>query len=126
MNSEELRTQARASSPQIMIAAALWVVAMTIIMVAAVTLIVLAVMTGDYFTNSKAARDAAEAGSGILSQQGSVEAVKGWVAPFAFVGLATFIVGFGFAFANILRNIKIRGGTMAAALPALKQLKSSG
>ena len=70
---------------------------------------VLAVMTGDYFTNSKAARDAAEAGSGILSQQGSVEAVKGWVAPFAFVGLATFIAGFGFAFANILRNIRLRG-----------------
>ena len=124
MNSEELRTQAQASSPQIVIAAVLWVVAMTIIMVAAVTLIVLAVMTGDYFTNSKGVRDAAEAGSGILSQQGSVEAVKGWVAPFAFVGLATFIVGFGFAFANILRNIKIRGGTMAAALPALKQRKT--
>ena len=126
MNSEELRAQARTGAPHMKIAAALWIVAMIIVMVAAVTLIVLAVMTGDYFTNSKAARDAAGAGSGILSQQGSVEAVKSWVAPFAFVGLATFIVGFGFAFANILRNIKIRGGTMAATLPALKQRNSSG
>ncbi len=124
MSSEELRTQARASSPQIMIAAVLWMVAMTIIMAAAITLIALAVMAGDYFANSKGVRDAAEAGSGVLSQQGSIEAVKGWVAPLAFVGLATFIAGFGFAFANILRNIKLRGGTMAAALPALKQRKT--
>ena len=123
MNSEELRLQARASSPHIKIAALLWMIAMTIVMVAAVTFIVLAVMTGDYFSNSKAARDAAEVGSGILSQQGSVEAVKAWVAPFAFVGIATFIVGFGFAFANILSNIKIQGGTMAAVLPALNQRK---
>ena len=126
MNREELRAQARTGAPHMKIAAALWIVAMMIVMGAAVTLIVLAVMTGDYFTNSKAARDAAEAGSGILSQQGSLEAVKGWVAPLAFVGLATFIAGFGFAFANILRNIKIRGGTMAATLPALKQRNSSG
>ena len=95
-----------------------------IIMVAAVTWIVLAVMAGDYFTNAKAVRDAAEAGSGVLSQQGSIAAVEAWVLPLAFVGLATFIAGFGFAFANILRNVRLRGNTMAAALPALKERKA--
>ncbi len=125
MSSEELRAQAQTASSQIMIAGALWLVAFMIIMVAAVTWIVLAVMAGDYFTNAKAVRDAAEAGSGLLSQQGSIAAVEAWVLPFAFVGLATFIAGFGFAFANILRNVQLRGNTMAAALPALKERKTA-
>ena len=126
MNSEELRGQARTGAPHMKIAAALWIVGMMIVMGAAVTLIVLAVMAGDYFANTKGVRDAAQAGSGILSQQGSIEAVKAWLPPFAFMGIATFILGFGFAFANILRNIRLRGGTMAAVLPELKQRKSSG
>ncbi len=125
MSSEELRAQAQTASPHIKIAGALWLAAFMIIMVAAVTWIVLAVMTGDYFTNAKAVRDAAEAGSGVLSQQGSIAAVQAWVLPFAFVGLATFIAGFGFAFANILRNVRLRANTMAAALPALKERKTA-
>ena len=125
MSNEELRAQARTGSPLITVAGGLWVVALTIVMIAAVTWLVLAVMTGDYFSNSKAVRDAAAAGSGILSQQGSIEAVKDWVLPFAFVGLATFLLGFGFAFANILRNVRVRGNTMAAVLPALKQRKEN-
>ena len=126
MNSEELRTQSRTGAPHMKIAAALWIVGMMIVMGAAVTAIVLAVMAGDYFANSKGVRDAAEAGSGILSQQGSIEAVRAWLPPFAFMGIATFILGFGFAFANILRNIRLRGGAMAAVLPELKQRKGGG
>ena len=125
MSNEELRAQAKKSAPYIKIAGGLWTLAFTTIMIAAVTWIVLAVMTGDYFTNSKAVRDAAEAGSGILSQQGSIEAVKYWAQPLAFVGLATFLLGFGLAFANILRNVRLRGATMAAVLPALKERKRS-
>ena len=124
-SSEELRAQAQSSAPFIKIAGALWLMAFMIVMAAAAVWIVLAVMAGDYYANSKAVRDAAEAGSGILSQQGSIEAVKDWLLPFAFVGIATFIAGFGFAFANILRNVRLRGGTMAAALPELKERKSS-
>ena len=125
MSNEELKAQAQKSAPHIKIAGGLWVVALMIVMVAAVAWIVLAVMTGDYFTNSKAVRDAAEAGSGVLSQQGSIEAVQNWVLPLAFGGLAPFIAGCGFAFANILRNVQLRGNTMAAALPGLKQRKGA-
>ena len=125
MSNEELRAQAQRTAPHIKIAGGLWVVALMIVMVAAVAWIVVAAMTGDYFTNSKVVRDAAEAGSELLSQQGSIEAVKDWVLPFAFVGLGTFLLGFGFAFANILRNVRLRGNTMAAALPALRQRKTS-
>ena len=121
MNREKLKSQARRSAINIKFAGALWMVAMVIVMVAAVAWGVLGVMTGDYFTNSKSVRDAAEAGSAILSQQGSIEAVKDWVLPFAFLGLATFLLGFGFAFANILSNVRLRGNTMAVVLPALKQ-----
>ena len=127
MTNEELRAQARTTAPFIKIAGGLWVLAFMIIMIAAVTWLVLAVMTGDYFTNSKAVRDAADAAganAGILSQQGSIEAVKDWVLPFAFVGLATFLLGFGFAFANILKNVRLRGNTMAAVLPELKRRKA--
>ncbi|MCH7787611.1 MAG: hypothetical protein IIC22_08885 [Chloroflexi bacterium] len=125
MSNEELRAQAQTTSPYIKIAGGLWVAAFMIIMVAAIAWITLAVMTGDFFSNSKAIRDAAEAGSGILSQQGSIEAVKDWVLPFAFLGFATFIAGFGFAFVNILGNVRLRGNTMAAALPALKQRRDA-
>ncbi len=117
---DELRALAQSGSPYIRIAGALWVVAMMIVMVTAVVWIILAIMAGDYYANTKAVRDAAESGSGILSQQGSIEAVKNWLEPLAFVGISTFIVGFGFAFADILRNIKLRGGTMASTLPELK------
>ena len=125
MSNEELRAQAQTTSPYIKIAGGLWVAAFMIIMVAAIAWITLAAMTGDFFSNSKAIRDAAEAGSGLLSQQGSIEAVKDWVLPFAFLGFATFIAGFGFAFVNILGNVRLRGNTMAAALPALKQRRDA-
>ena len=106
VTNEALRRQAQTAAPYINIAGALWVVASMIVMVAAVTWIVLAVMAGDYYTNSKAVRDAAEASSAVLSQLGSIEAVKDWVLPFAFLGLATYLLGF--AFGNILRNVRLR------------------
>jgi hypothetical protein len=108
-------------APYIKIAGALWVGAAAIVMTASVAWVILAVMAGDYFTNAKVVRDAAEAGSGLLSQQGSIEAVKDWVLPFAFLGLAMYLLGFGVAFGNILRNVRLRGATMVVALPAIKK-----
>lgn len=125
MSNEELRAQANRSSGLIKIGGGLWAAGMMIVMFAAITWITLAVMAGDYFSNPKAVRDAADAASGILSQQGSIEAVKDWVLPLAFLGLGTFILGFGFAFANILANVRLRANTMAAVLPELKQRKAN-
>ena len=121
MVDEDLRVQVRSQVPHMRIAALLWIVAMMIIATAAVVWIVIAVMTGDFFSNSKAVRDAAEPGSSILSQEGSIHALEAWVLPLAFVGIATFIAGFGFAFSNILRSIRLRAGTLAEVLPVLKQ-----
>ena len=125
MSNEELMAQAQKTSPYIKIAGGLWFAAFMIVMVAAIAWITLAVMTGDFFSNSKAVRDAAEAGTGILSQQSSIEAVKVWLLLFAFPGFATFIAGFGFAFVNILQNVKLRGNTMVAVLPALRQRRDA-
>ncbi len=126
MSNEELRAQARTSAPQIKVAAGIWVIGMMIIAAVTIIWVVLAVVANDYYSNSKAVRDAAEAGSGVLSQLSSIQATKAWLLPLEILGIATFLFGFGFAFANILKNIRLRGGTMAAVLPALKERKSSG
>jgi len=124
MTNDELRAQAQKSSALIKIGGGFWLGAFMIVMVASIVYLVLAVMSGSYYANSKAVRDAAEVGTGLLSQLGSIEAVKDWVLPFTFLGIATFIAGFGFAFSNILKNIRLRANTMAAALPELKARKS--
>ena len=98
---------------------------MMTIMVAAVTWVVISVAwTSDYYSLSKAARDAAAAGSGVLSTLASIQTTKAWVLPLQVLGLSTFLLGFGFAFANILQNVRLRGNTMAAVLPILKERKS--
>ena len=106
---------------------ATWINPNTMLIVAAsVIWIVLAVIAADYYGNSKAVRDAAEAGSGLLSQLATIQGLKAWLLPFSFLGIATFLTGFGFAFANILKNVRLRGDTMAAALPELKARKTHG
>ena len=95
-------------------------------MTASVLWVVLAVIAGDYYSSSKSIRDAAESGSGLLSQLATIQGIKGWLLPFSFLGVATFLLGFGFAFSNILQNVRLRGNTMAAALPELKARKPQG
>ncbi len=126
MNNDELRLQAQKTSPLIKIAGGIWVTGMMIVMAASIIWIVLAVLAGDYYSNSKIVRDTAEAGTGLLSQLGTIQGLKAWLLPFSFLGLATFLLGFGFAFANILKNVQLRGNTMASALPELKKRKALG
>ncbi|MDA1129690.1 MAG: hypothetical protein O2913_13500 [Chloroflexi bacterium] len=126
MTNEELRIQSQKTAPQIKIAGGIWVVGMMIIMVASVIWVVLAVFAGDYYSSSKPVRDAAEAGSGLLSQLAIIQGIKAWLIPLSFLGMATYLLGFGFAFANILQNVRLRGDTMAAALPELKARKTQG
>lgn len=126
MSNEELRIQDRETAPQIKIAAGRWVIGMMIVMAASVIWVVLAVLAGDYYSNSKVVRDAAVAGSGLLSQLATIQGLQAWLLPFSFLGLATFLLGFGFAFANILRNVRLRANTMASALPQLKGRRAHG
>ena len=126
MSNEELRAQAHRTSPYIKIAGGLWVIAMMTIMAVTVIWVVLAVAwASDYYSISKVARDAAAAGSGVLATLANIQTTKAWLLPLQVLGLATFLLGFGFAFANILDNVRLRGNTMAAVLPILKERKSN-
>ncbi len=127
MSNEELRAQASRSEPHIKVAAGLWIVGAMMIMAITITWVVMSVnWANDYYAIGKTARDAAEAGSGTLAQLRNFQTTAAWVLPLQVLGLTTFLLGFGFAFANILKNIRLRANTMAAVLPAVKQAKSRG
>ena len=126
MNNQELKQMAQTSVPQIKIAGRLWVMAMMIVLVATVTWLVLSVAwTNDYYAFSKGARDGAEAGSALLANLASIQTTKACVMPLEILGLYTFLLGFGFAFANILQNVPLRGNTMVAVLPEMKARKNT-
>lgn len=126
MNNQELNKQAQTSAPQIKIAGGLWVMAMMIVLVATITWLVISVAwTNDYYAFSKGARDGAEAGSALLANLASIQSTKAWVMPLEVLGMSTFLLGFGFAFANILQNVRLRGNTMSAVLPEMKARKNN-
>ena len=97
---------------------------MTVLVAAIAWLVISVVWTNDYYAFSKGARDGAEAGSVLLANLASIQTTKAWVMPLEVLGLSTFLLGFGFAFANILQNVRLRGTTMAAVLPELKARKN--
>ena len=59
MSDEELTEQDSQTSPQIKVAAGLWFLGVVIIAAVTVTWVVLAVLVGDYYSNTKAVRDSA-------------------------------------------------------------------
>ena len=97
---------------------------MTVLVAAIAWLVISVVWTNDYYAFSKGARDGAEAGSVLLANLASIQTTKAWVMPLEVLGLSTFLLGFGFAFANILQHVQLRGNTMAAVLPELKARKN--
>ncbi len=123
MSNEELRAQAQRTAPQIKIALGIWLVGMMIIMAITVVWIVLAVVANDYYSNSKAVRDAAEAGSGLLSQLSTIQATKAWLMPLEILGIASFLFGFGFAFANIWRTSAFGATPWPRLCPRLRSVK---
>ena len=125
MNNQELKAQSQTSSPHIKLAGGLWFMAMMTVLVAAIAWLVISVVwNNDYSALSKGARDGAEAGSELLANLASIQTTKAWVIPLEVLGLSTFLLGFGFAFANNLQSIRLRGNTMADVLPELKVRKN--
>jgi hypothetical protein len=123
LDNQELKKQAQTSARQIKIAGGLWVMAMMIVLVATITGFVISVSwTNDY----NGARDGAEAGSALLANLASIQTTEAWVMPLEVLGMSTFLLGLGFAFANILQNVRLRGNTMAAVLPEMKARKNTG
>ncbi|MCH7984876.1 MAG: hypothetical protein J4O01_07750 [Chloroflexi bacterium] len=74
---------------------------------------------GDYFSETKATRDAATAGSGLLSQIGTINAVNAWLEPLKFLGFATLFAAIAVSLAVVIKNLQLRAEAFAAALPVL-------
>ncbi len=86
-------------------------------------LVVLTPTAVNYFgANSKEARDAAEAGSQLLSQIGILASIPLWLEPLTFLGVAFFICGIALEFSVIPKLVEMRGGAMAQAFPILVKL----
>ncbi|MEE9201951.1 MAG: hypothetical protein V3U31_01995 [Dehalococcoidia bacterium] len=84
-----------------------------------VTGLVLGAINADYFANTKAVRDAAQAGSPILTQLGQMKAVSAWLLPFQFLGIAILFTAIGLALSAIIKRIQLRGQVMAEGLGKL-------
>ncbi len=63
----------------------------------------------DVYGNSVAEINAAQSGSSLLGDQGTVNTFKAWLEPFKFVGLATILVGISLAVHTILQVIRFQG-----------------
>lgn len=117
MTLEQLGRRARGLHPGVRLVLALLAAGVMIEMLALAVGIGLAISVGDHFAHSKAFRDAAEAGSGTLSQLGTIRAVSTWLEPLKIVGVAVLFTGIAAALAVIVPNIQLRGQAMAVALP---------
>jgi hypothetical protein len=63
----------------------------------------------DVYGEPVSAINAAEPGSTLLRDQGTVNTFKTWLEPFKFVGLATILVGISMAVHTILQVIRFQG-----------------
>lgn len=86
-------------------------------------LFVLATTAAGYWGgNSKAVRDAAEAGSALIGQLQTLAVTPRWLEPLRFLGVASFMTGIALEFSTIPGLLKNRGQVMSAAFPLLVKL----
>jgi hypothetical protein len=99
-----------------------WILIMLALIIGLVILTPTAV---NYFgANSKEVRDAAEAGSQLLSQISLLASIPLWLEPLTFLGVALFICGIALEFSVIPSLVKMRGDAMANAFPLIVKLGS--
>lgn len=99
-----------------------WILIMLALIIGLVVLTPTAV---NYFgANSKEVRDAAEAGSQLLSQISILASIPLWLEPLIFLGVAFFICGIALEFSVIPSLVKMRGDAMAKAFPLIVKLGS--
>ena len=70
----------------------------------------------DYFTASKAVREAAQAGSDLATQKAFIESTKIWLPALKFLGLGMILGGVTFLLATILGALRVGGGRVQEAL----------
>jgi hypothetical protein len=95
-----------------------WVFILTALIVGLFTLTPATV--GYLSGNAKAVRDAAEIGSPLLAQLGTLTATPRWLEPLAFLGVASFMIGIALGFSSIPAILKNRGEVMKVCFPYLR------
>lgn len=85
-----------------------------------VGIVVLSTTAGAYWgDNAKAVRDAAEAGSDLLVDLGTLQSIPKWLVPLAFLGVASFMTGIALEFAAIPGIIDRRTAGLKKAVPLM-------
>lgn len=80
---------------------------MMILMVTLIIAIVTSTLAYDYWNHAiKTQLDAAADGSALLANLGTINAIKLWLEPFKFVGIASLFAGIGLALATIVRVLR--------------------
>ena len=80
-----------------------------ILIVNLIIAVIIGAIAWDVYGNSVAEINAAEPGSSLLGDLGTVNSYKVWLEPFKFVGLATILVGISMAVHTILQVIRFQG-----------------
>ena len=79
-----------------------------LILAALVVGIVLGGISSDYWSAAKASRDGAAAGSDLLADTGLVHAVKAWLTPMEFLGMAFLFSAITLALATIVTALRFQ------------------
>ncbi len=74
-----------------------------------------------YFTHTKADRDAALAGSSLLTLERELESTEPWTKPFAFAGMGVLFAGIGLTLWNIIYRIQMRAECIGVCVPLAVQ-----
>ncbi len=84
-------------------------IGLMILIVNLIIAVVIGAIAWDVYGNSVAEINAAEPGSSLLGDLGTVNSYKAWLEPFKFVGLATILVGISMAVHTLLQVIRFQG-----------------
>ncbi len=102
---------------QLSVGKLLAIAGLMVVMAAVVVGIVFANIVAGYYANPKDVRDAAAAGTEVLADQGTIAAVKAWLAPLKFVGLSTILTGIGVVLWGVVLTLRVRATVFSTAIP---------
>ncbi|MEE9201952.1 MAG: hypothetical protein V3U31_02000 [Dehalococcoidia bacterium] len=95
---------------------------MMILMAALVISIWLATVAASYWNHSIATElNTAQAGSELLRQLGVLNAVKAWLVPFKFIGMASLFAGIALALVTIVKVLQIQTMRMVEIVSAARK-----
>lgn len=97
----------------------LLVAGLLIVLASLATMAVVATIASDVFSNPKAVRDAAEAGSGLLGLQGDLATFPAWVFYFKVTGITLLWLAIIVLLSGIVKTIRVRAAAMAESLTTI-------